>query len=227
MGRKLLVSDINQGTIGLVTHGHVKTLVAHLREPEGIIPGPGGSIIVAEQGTNRVLEIALPSGKRTTLAKLPLPRGKSGIDSLGAAGANAVYVPDSARGRLYVLHLRHRTLSLLAKGMIRPVAAMNWHGAVTVADEYANAVWRVGRTRTVLGVVPVPDDLAVVSGHLIANSLVGQIWEVAPHLRLLSAAFVPTSSDPQGLVADGPDAVLMADESRNAIYRLSRLSGCL
>lgn len=227
VGRSLLVSDINRGTIGLVTHGHVKTLVAHLREPEGILPGPGGSIIVAEQGTNRVLEIALPSGKRTVLASLPLPPGTTGIDSLGADGTTAVYVPDSARGRLYVLHLRHRTLSLVAKGMTRPVAAMKWHGAVAVADEYAFAVWRVGRTRTVLGAVPVPDDLAVVSGHLIANSLAGQVWEVAPHVRLLSSAFVPTSSDPQGLVADGSDAVLLAVQSRNAIYRLSRLSGCL
>jgi hypothetical protein len=50
---------------------------------------------------------------------------------------------------------------------------------------------------------------------------------VAPHLRLLSAAFAPTASDPQGLVADGPDAVLVADESRNCIYRVSGLSGCL
>src|SRR5579871_2995182 len=162
VGRNLLVSDINHGTIGLVAHGHVKTLVARLREPEGILPGPSGSIIVAEQGTNRVLEIALPSGKRTTLARLPLPPGKSGIDSLGADGASAVYLPDSARGRLYILHLRHRTLSLVARGMNRPVAAMKWHGAVAVADEYANSVWRVGPTRTVLGAVPVPDDLALV-----------------------------------------------------------------
>jgi hypothetical protein len=44
---------------------------------------------------------------------------------------------------------------------------------------------------------------------------------------MLSAAFSPAASDPQGLVADGPDAVLVADQSRNAIYRLSRLSGCL
>jgi hypothetical protein len=29
------------------------------------------------------------------------------------------------------------------------------------------------------------------------------------------------------MVADGRDALLLADQSRNAIYRLSRLSGCL
>ena len=40
----------------------------------------------------------------------------------------------------------------------------------------------------------------------------------------MSAAFAPPATDPQGLVADGPDAVLLADQECNAIYRLARLS---
>jgi hypothetical protein len=111
--------------------------------------------------------------------------------------------------------------------MTRPVAAIHWGNAVVVADEYANRIWKIGHIRTALAPVPVPDDFAVISHHLIASSLVGQVWEVAPHLRMLSSAFTPTTSDPQGLVADGPGAVLVADQSRNAIYRLSALSGCL
>ncbi len=227
-GRTLLASEINQGTISVIAHGHARKLVGHIRSPEGMVPGPGHSLIVAEQGTNSVLEIQLPTGSRTTLAKLPLPAKKEGIDGINADGTGAVFVPDSARGRLYVLQLHPRKLSLLASGMTRPVAAINWHGAVVVADEYANAVWMISHgQRTSLGTVPVPDDLAVISHHLIATSLLGGVWEVAPHLRMLSSAFSPASSDPQGMVADGPDALILADESRNAIYRLSRLSGCL
>jgi hypothetical protein len=227
--RTLLVSDINSGRIGALVHGHLRTLVSHLRDPEGIVPGPGHSLIVAEQATNRVLEINLANGSRSTLAKLPLPAGKSGVDGINADGPGAVYIPDSARGRLYVLHLRPRKLSLVARGMNRPVAALNWGHATVVADEYASAIWRIGpkRTRTRLATVPLPDDLAVVSGHLIAVSLGGEVWEAAPHTRLLSSAFAPTASDPQGLVADGPDAALAADESRNGIYRVSRLTCCL
>lgn len=226
-GRKLLVSDINQGTVGAVSGRRVHTLVSHIREPEGIVPGPHHSLILAEQATNRVLEVRLPKGSRTTLVKLPLPRGKTGVDSINADGPAAVYVPDSARGRLYVLHLRSRKLSLVAKGMIRPVAAINWGGGVVVADEYANGVWVIRGKRSRLAAIPVPDDLAVVSHHLIAISLIGQVWEVAPHLRMLSSALAPSTSDPQGLVADGPSGVLLADQSRNTIYRLSQLSGCL
>jgi hypothetical protein len=226
-GRTLLVSDINQGTVGVVARGRVRTVVAHLAEPEGIVPGPRRSLIVAEQATNRVVEIDPSTGSRTTLAGLPLPAGKTGVDGINADGPAAVFVPDSARGRLYVLHLRPRKLSLLASGMVRPVAAIRWGGAVVVADEYANAIWSIGRTRTRLAGVPVPDDLAVISNHLIATSLLGEVWEVAPHLRMLSSAFQPAASDPQGLVADGPGAILLADQSRNTLYRLSGLSGCL
>jgi DNA-binding beta-propeller fold protein YncE len=222
-----LASEINQGTITAIVHGHARTLVGHIRAPEGIVAGPGHSLIVAEQGTNRVLEIKLPKGSRTTLAKLPLPPKGEGIDGINADGPAAVYVPDSARGRLYLLDLGSRRLSLLASGMTRPVAAINWRGTVVVADEYANAVWMISHGRTRLATVAVPDDLAVISHHLIATSLLGDVWEVAPHLRMLSSAFSPASSDPQGMVADGPDALILADESRNAIYRLSRLSGCL
>jgi DNA-binding beta-propeller fold protein YncE len=226
-GRTLLVSDINRGTIGVVARGRVRTLVGRIGEPEGIVPGPDHSLIVAAQATNRVLEIGPSNRSRRTLASLPLPIGQTGVDGINADGATAVFVPDSARGRLYVLHLRPRKLSLIATGMIRPVAAIKWGKAVVVADEYASAVWRIGQTRTRLASILLPDDLAVVSHRLIATSLLGKVWEVAPHLRLISAAFSPAASDPQGLVADGPDAVLVADQSRNAIYRLSRLSGCL
>jgi hypothetical protein len=226
-GRELLVSDINQGTIGVVRHGQVHTLVSHLHEPEGIVPGPHNTLIVAEQATNSVVEIDLAKRIRVTLAKLPLPKGKSGIDGINADGRAAVFVPDSARGRLYVLHLPSRRLSLLARAMIRPVAATNWAGAVVVADEYANAVWRLGRKRTRLAKVGLPDDFAVISHHLIAVSLLGAVWEVAPHLRMLSSAFAPTATDPQGLAPDGPGAVLVADQGRNAIYRLGGLAHCL
>jgi hypothetical protein len=226
-GRKLLVGDINQGTIGVVANGHVKTIVAHLDEPEGIVPGPNSSLIVAAQGTNSVVQIKA-NGSRTTLAKLPLPHGGEGIDGINADGPGAIFIPDSARGRLYVLNLHSRKLTLVASGMNRPVAAIPWDNSVVVADEYANAIWRIrGTRRTHMARVPVPDDLTVISNHLISTGLVGEVWEVAPHLRLLTRAFSPTTSDPQGMVADGPHAVILAVQSRNSIYRLSALANCL
>jgi hypothetical protein len=226
-GHMLLVSDINSGRIGVVAHGKVTTLVRHIADPEGIVPGPRNSLIVAAQGTNSVIEINLTNGTRKTLAKLPLPKGKEGVDGINADGPSAVFVPDSARGRLYVLQLHPRRLSLVATGMVRPVAAINWQGAIVVADEYAGTVWRISHGRTPLAKISLPDDLAVISHHLISSSLLGAVWEAAPRLTELTSAFAPTVTDPQGLVADGPDAVIVAEQDRNAIYRLSQLAGCL
>lgn len=221
-GSQLLVSDINRGTIGTVVRGRVKTLVGHIREPEGIVPRPPHSLVVAEQATNRVLLVNLCRRSSVPILTLPLPPGRTGVDDIEAAPRGGVYVPDSANGRLYLL--RGGRLALLASGMSRPVGALDWGRGVAVADEYANTVWLVrGRSRTRLADLLLPDDLAVVAHHLIAVSLAGGVWEIAPHRRLLSKAF----RDPQGLVAAGPSALLVADQSTNAIYRVAGLAACL
>jgi hypothetical protein len=228
-GRTLLAGDLARGTVAAIAHGGAHTIASHFAVPEGIVPGPNNSLIVAAQKTNSIVEQPLPTGSRRTLAKLPLPHGGEGVDGINADGAGAIFVPDSARGRLYVLELSPRKLTLINSGMTRPVAAIRWQHAIVVADEYANAIWRIGSggQRTRLASVPVPDDLAVISHHLISSSLLGGVWEVAPHLIKLSDAFAPAASDPQGMVADGPDALILADQSRNKIYRLSNLAGCL
>lgn len=221
-GGRLLVSDINRGTIGAVARGRVKTLVGHIREPEGIVPRSPHSLVVAEQATNRVLLVNLRRRSSAPMLTLPLPPGKTGVDDIEAAPRAGVYVRDSANGRLYLL--RGGRLALLASGMSRPVGAVEWGRGVAVADEYANTIWLVRPgTRTRLADLLLPDDLAVVANHLIAVSLAGGVWEVAPHRRLLSRAF----RDPQGLVAAGPNAVLVADQSTNAIYRVAGLAACL
>jgi DNA-binding beta-propeller fold protein YncE len=227
-GQNLLSGDLARGTVAVIAHGHARTIASHFAAPEGIVPGPKGSLIVAAQKTNSIVEQPLPTGKPRTLLTLPLPHGAEGVDGINADGAGAIFVPDSARGRLYVLQLSPRKVTLVNTGMTRPVAAIRWQGAIVVADEYANAVWRIaGGHRTRLATVPVADDLAVISHHLIASSLLGGVWEVTPHVRQLTDAFAPTASDPQGMVADGPDALILSDQSRNTIYRLSNLAGCL
>jgi hypothetical protein len=221
-GGKLVVSDINRGTIGVVASGRVETLIGHIRGPEGMVPLPGKILIVAEQLTNRILRVDLKRHSIKPILKLRLPAKKTGVDDIELAPRGGIYVPDSANGRLYVL--RAGRLTLLARGMNRPVAAIPWKHEVAVADEYANAVWLIaGHRRTELGGLPLPDDLSIVSGHLVAVSLAGGIWEVAPRLRKLSAAF----KDPQGLVSLGSSAVAVADQTTNAVYRVSGLAPCL
>lgn len=223
-GKRLLVSDIVRGTVGIVERGHVTTLVGHINVPEGIVDLGHRRLVIVEQNTNRLLLINLKRRLRTAVLRLPLPHGKSGVDNIKVAPGGGIYVPDSANGRLFLFHLAGRHLKLLASGMSRPVDAVKWGDGVAVAEEYGNVVSLIsGRQRTQLAQVPLPDDLTVVSHHLLAISLAGAVWEVAPHLRLLSKAF----HDPQGMVTAGQNAVVVADQSDNAIYRVSGLATCL
>lgn len=41
----LLASDIKRGRIGFVAHRRVRTLVDHIRRPDGIVPGPSHCVI--------------------------------------------------------------------------------------------------------------------------------------------------------------------------------------
>ena len=221
-GNQLLVSDINRGTIGAVVDRHVRTLIGHIREPEGIVPRSPDQLEVAEQATNRVLAVNLARHSRTPIVSLPSLPNKTGVDDIEAAPDSGTYVPDSANGDLYLLRGRH--LTLLAAGMVRPVGVARWAGGLAVADEYASVVWLIrGRQRSQLAPLPVPDDLTTAGGHLIAVSLLGGVWEIAPHLRLLASGF----HSPQGLVADGRDAVIVADQTTNTLYRVAGLSACL
>lgn len=221
--KTLLVSDIVRGTVGIVERGHVSTLVGHINVPEGIVDLGHHRLVIVEQNSNRLLLINLERHSRTAVLHLRLPRGKSGVDNVKAAPGGAIYVPDSANGRLFLFRRAGRHLKLLASGMNRPVDAVKWGHGVAVAEEYGNVVSLIsGRKRTQLGQVPLPDDLTIVSHHLLATSLAGAVWEVAPHLRLLTKAF----HDPQGMITAGRNAIVVADQSDNAIYRVSGLATC-
>jgi hypothetical protein len=63
-GNQLLVSDINRGTIGILVRGRVKTLVAHIREPEGIVPRPPHELVVVEQATNACCSLTSRGARR-------------------------------------------------------------------------------------------------------------------------------------------------------------------
>ena len=221
-GSRLLVSDVRANTLGVVRGGRVHTLMGGFGEPEGIVPESPTRLELAEQKTNRVLAIDLVHHTRRTIATLPTVPGQSGLDSIQAAPGGDTYLPDSENGDLYLLH--HGGVRLIATGMVRPVDALYWHGAIRVADEYASVIWTIsGHRRTRLAKLTLADDLAVVDGRLLAISQFGGLWEVAPRLRLISRAFKYL----QGLVAAGPDAAVVTDQTRNTVDRVSGLRPCL
>ena len=158
----------------------------------------------------------------TLMGGFAAPEGIVPLSRIQAAPDGDTYLPDSENGSLYLLH--HGRVRLIASGMVRPVDALYWHGAIRVADEYASVIWTIsGHHRTRLAPLTLADDLAVVDGRLLAISQFGGLWEVAPRPRLISRAFRYL----QGLTAAGPDAAVVADETHNTIERVSGLRPCL
>ncbi|HET9103313.1 MAG TPA: hypothetical protein VFN55_08150 [Solirubrobacteraceae bacterium] len=221
-GSRILVSDIKANTLGVVRGGHVATLMSGLGGPEGIIVRSPTRLELAAQSTNQILSVDLHRHTTSVLAQLPTVPGQSGLDSIEAAPGGDTWAPDSANGVVYRLHRGH--LRAVAGGFVRPVDVRGWAGGIAVADEYGSWVYlQTGSRRIKLAKILLPDDLAVLDGHLLATGQTGQLWEVAPHRRLLTGRL----KYPQGMVADGPGTVLVSEQSANRIVRVSGLTGCL
>lgn len=221
--RSLWFGDLNIGAVAQVTNGRVRIVARHLLSPEGVIVR-GHTLIVAEQGANRVIAINLKSGVRRTLLRLVNTSGQEGVDGIGPAPGGNVYVPNSPYGTLLVLNPRTGNARRVGTGLGRPVDAVRYGDGIAVPDETTGAVWllRAGR-RIRLATLATPDDVVVWHGALLATSLGdGRIWEVRPHLRLLASGF----REPQGLAAVG-DSLAVADSKDNAIYRLSGVAPCV
>src|SRR5258708_230366 len=86
----LVFSDIYHGTVSrLNANGSVTVLVSGLAEPEGLVFLPNGTLIIAEQKTNRILAFSPATSSLTVLRVLPgWPSGppcKDGVDGIALA----------------------------------------------------------------------------------------------------------------------------------------------
>ncbi|MFL5625558.1 MAG: hypothetical protein ACJ788_08180 [Ktedonobacteraceae bacterium] len=226
----LLFSDFYNGTISRVNPDKTATvLLRGIAGPEGMIVLANGTMIIAEQRTNRILSLAPGSSTPTVLRQLPgMPSGahcKDGVDGIGFdSTTNTVIVPDSPTGDVYRMSLDGKTLTLLASGIPRPVgAAVDNHGTIYVADECGGALWRItsaGKT-TRIGGFGMLDDVAIdPHGNLLLTDLEPSIHalirmnpETGKRETLASQGFI----EPQGLVVDANDNIYVSDDYANII----------
>src|SRR5216683_2820862 len=165
----LLFSDFYHGTVSrLNADGSVTVLVSGLAGPEGIVPLTDGTMIIAEQRTNRILALAPGEKSPTVLRTLPgVPSTvpcKDGVDGIALdSTTNTLIVPDSPTGVVYRMSLDGKTLTILASGIVRPVGAtVDAEGTIYIADECGGAVVRItpqGKI-TRIGGFGKPDDVA-------------------------------------------------------------------
>jgi len=226
-------SDFYAGTISRVNaDGSVTLLFSGLAGPEGLVYLPDGTLIIAEQRTNRILQIAPGTSAPTVLRVLPgTPSGlscKDGVDGIALDPTNnTLIVPDSPIGNVYRMSLDGKTLTLLTSGIVRPVGtAVDAQGNVYIADECGGAVVRVtpdGKT-TRIGGFGMPDDVAfdaqgnmlVIDLKVSIHALIRVLQATGARQTLLSKGLI----EPQGLLIDSRGNIYVSDDYANTITEL-------
>ena len=221
---RLLFSDEFNGTISrLNANGSVTVLLRDPAGPEGLVVLPDGTLIFAEQETNRIVSLAPGAKTPTVLRVLPgTPSNascKHGVDGIALdPTTNTLIIPDSPIGNVYRMSLDGKVFTLLASGIVRPVGAgVDTQGNIYIADECSNAVWRIspaGKT-TRLGGFGMPDDVVPDgNGNLLVIDLQPSIHALI-RLNLASQGFI----EPQGLVVDAHGNIFVSDDYSNLIMK--------
>ncbi len=230
----LIFSDIFHGTINrLNADGSVTILASGLGSPEGLVYLPNGALIIAEQQTNRILEMSPSSGSLRVLRMLPgVPsraRCKDGVDGIALdPTTQTLIVPDSPTGNVYRMSLDGRKLTLLASHIVRPVgAAVDAQGNVYVADECGGSLWKItssGATSHMDGFGMLDDVAFDPQGNILVTDLKPSIHALirvnlatGQRATLASQGF----SEPQGLVVDTNGNIFLSDDAVNKIVEYS------
>lgn len=226
----ILFSDFFNGTVSrLNANGSVTVLLRGIAGPEGLIVLPDGTLILAEQRTNRILTLAPGVPSPTVLRALPgtpsAARCKDGVDGIALdPTTNSIIVPDSPTGEVYRMSLNGKTLTRLASGIVRPVGAVvDAQGNIYVADECGGTLWRIPPrgAPTHLSGFGMLDDVALdPHGNLLVTDLAGAIhsvirvnWTTDKRETLASQGLI----EPQGLLVDSHDDIFVSDDYANII----------
>lgn len=231
---RVLFSDVYNGIIGRLNgNGSVTVLLRDANGPEGIVALANGSLIFAEQFTNRIMMLAPGAHTPVVLRNLPGQPSKAsckdGVDGIAFDPiTNTVIVPDSPTGNVYRLSLDGKTLTLLVSGIVRPVGAtVDGSGDIYIADECGGAVWRIapdGRT-TRIGGFGMPDDVAFdPAGNLLLIDLKPSIHALirvnlqnGQRVMLASQGFI----EPQGLIVDQRGTIYVSDDYADSIVEFT------
>jgi sugar lactone lactonase YvrE len=215
-------SDFGNSSLNrLDPNGHRSVVRAHLAEPEGIVVKPDGSLVVAEQGPNRLLHLDLVHHTTHALATIPNPGGQAGIDGIAYDPRDgSLVVPDSPSGRVLRISGSGR-IQTIATGLGRPVGALAMpNGSIVVVDEHLNGAFRIDRSgavRRIGGFLRVPDDI-VGDGH--AGFYVTCLGDGT--LRHISGSGITTLvaanlRSPQGLLRQSDGTLIVTQETDNLI----------
>jgi streptogramin lyase len=220
---RLVWGDLANDTVDRLQSRRVVTVARGISVPEGIVVLPNGSIVVAEQGADRVIRLNSHGGF-TVLYTLAPVAGQEGVDGIGRdPHSGDLLVPDSPRGTILRMNVRGGQARIVATHLGRPVAAaVDAHGNILAPDEHLGTVVVVtprGRI-SYRGTLSTPDDVSVARSGRVWVTTLGDnaLWALdpgaAPRRVLVGLA------NPQGLTLDRCGDPIVVEQNTGRIVRL-------
>jgi sugar lactone lactonase YvrE len=218
------ISDVRAGTIKQYTReGRLSLVLSGLSSPEGMAFLPDGSMVIAEQGTNRLLHYDFASNTLAPFLDLVNNTAQLGVDGILWDGSNLI-VPDSPNGTVFQVSADGKTVRQLASGLARPTGA--WaeaDGNLLIADENGNAVVRLHPDGTLEKIADfsIPDDVVEDSN---GNIFVVTIGDNAVHVITAQnkedVLLVNGLIDPQGIIFDRDGNLIVTDSGNHQLLRI-------
>ena len=218
------ISDVAAGTIKQYTQdGRLNLVLSGLSSPEGMAFLPDGSMIIAEQGTNRLLRYDFASSTLVPFLDLVNNTGQLGVDGIFWNGSELI-VPDSPNGTVLAVSADGNSVRQMASGLARPTGAwIDPIGNLLIADENGNAIFRLHLDGTLEQVasVSVPDDVVADSN---GNFFVVTIGDNAVHLITAQdnrdIVLVSGLIDPQGIIFDVDGNLIVTDSGNHQLLKI-------
>ncbi len=227
--QSIYVSDVIDGTVKQVTpDGLLHAVVGGLSAPEGMVFLPDGSLVIAEQGANRLVRYDFQTKTLSPFLTLTNRTGLEGVDGIALdarpGNAETLIVPDSPNGIVRRVGLDGQVIADIQSGFARPTGAwVEPDGSILVTDENAAALVRIRADGQVekLASLSTPDD---VIEDAAGNIFVATLGDHAVHVLLaathqdvlLAGDFI----DPQGIIFDADGNLVVADAGNHRLVKL-------
>jgi sugar lactone lactonase YvrE len=182
---------------------------------------PDGSLVIAEQGNNRLIRYDFSTGTLTPFLDLVNQTSNLGVDGILWDGANLI-VPDSPNGTVLAVSPDGKTVRQIASGLVRPTGAWTEPGGnLLITDEYGNAVLRLHPDGTLEKVADfsIPDDVAADAS---GNIFVVTLGDNALHVLTAGQDVILVSGllDPQGLIFAADGNLIVTDPGNHRLLKV-------